>query len=67
MADRPDIKDHTTAVPAGIGRRFGALIYDSCLLTAILLLASVPPVMLNGGPLRDGSPHAALKNGLYFA
>lgn len=52
--------------PAGVLRRLGALLYDSLLLAAVLMLASVPPVLLNGGPLRDGTPLAGVKNTVYF-
>jgi uncharacterized RDD family membrane protein YckC len=51
---------------AGVCRRLGAMIYDSLLLAAILFLGSVPPVLLNGGPLRDGTPFAGIKNAIYF-
>lgn len=53
--------------PAGVFRRFGAMLYDSLLLVAMLLLASIPPVVLNGGPIRDGTPLGELKNMFYFA
>lgn len=53
--------------PAGVFRRFGAMLYDSLLLAALLLLASLPPVMLNGGPIRDGTPSGEIKNAVYFA
>ncbi len=54
------------AGPAGVGRRLAALIYDSLLLLAILFIASFPPVLINGGPMRDGTPLAEVKNALYF-
>jgi uncharacterized RDD family membrane protein YckC len=53
-------------VPAGVFRRLGAMLYDGLLLTAILMVGSVPPVLLNGGPLRDGTPLAGVKNTFYF-
>jgi uncharacterized RDD family membrane protein YckC len=51
---------------AGVFRRLAALLYDSLLLAGILLVASFPPVLLNSGPLLDGSPFSTLKNTLYF-
>ncbi len=64
MAARPE--QPRDVLPAGVGRRMGAMIYDSLLLTAILLLGSVPPVLLNGGPLRDDTPFAEVKNAIYL-
>jgi uncharacterized RDD family membrane protein YckC len=52
--------------PAGMFRRLGAMLYDSLLLAAVLLLGSVPPVLLNGGPMRDGTPSGEIKNTVYF-
>jgi uncharacterized RDD family membrane protein YckC len=52
--------------PAGVFRRLGAMLYDSLLLAAVLLLGSVPPVLLNGGPMRDGTPFDEMKNTVYF-
>lgn len=43
------------------------MLYDSLLLAAVLLLGSVPPVLLNGGPMRDGTPLGDVKNAVYFA
>jgi uncharacterized RDD family membrane protein YckC len=51
---------------AGVFRRLAALLYDSLLLAGILLVASFPPVLLNGGPLVDGSSYGQLKNTVYF-
>jgi uncharacterized RDD family membrane protein YckC len=51
---------------AGVFRRLAALLYDSLLLTAILMVATLPVVMLNGGQFLDGSPYAQLKNVAYF-
>jgi uncharacterized RDD family membrane protein YckC len=51
---------------AGVGRRLAALIYDSLLLLAVLFIASFPPVLINDGPMRDGTPMGEVKNALYF-
>jgi uncharacterized RDD family membrane protein YckC len=61
MAIRPE-----PLASAGVGRRLAALIYDSLLLSAILFIASFPPVLINGGPMRDGTPLAGVKNAFYF-
>ena len=42
---------HPETPPAGFFRRFGAMIYDSLLLLAILMMASFPYVWLTGGAL----------------
>jgi uncharacterized RDD family membrane protein YckC len=52
--------------PAGVFRRFGAMVYDSLLLLAVLLVASMPPVLLNGGPMRDGTSLGEFKNTVYL-
>ncbi len=52
--------------PAGLLRRIGAMVYDTLLLTAILMLAAIPPVMLNGGALRDGTSLETVKNLLFL-
>lgn len=42
--------------PAGLMRRLAALLYDAFLLIAILLVASVPPTLINGAAIpNDGS------------
>jgi uncharacterized RDD family membrane protein YckC len=64
MAVRPEPPPGSQS--AGVGRRLAALIYDSLLLSAVLFIASFPPVLINGGPLRDGTPLAAVKNAVYF-
>ncbi|HEX5057256.1 MAG TPA: RDD family protein [Gammaproteobacteria bacterium] len=53
-------------LPAGVLRRLGAIVYDSLLLLAVLLVASIPPVLLNGGPMRDGTSLGEFKNMLYL-
>jgi uncharacterized RDD family membrane protein YckC len=52
--------------PAGVGRRLAALFYDSLLLSAVLFIASFPPVLINDGPMHDGTPMGEIKNALYF-
>jgi len=42
------------------------MVYDSLLLLALLLTASIPPVLLNGGPMRDGTSLGEFKNTLYL-
>jgi uncharacterized RDD family membrane protein YckC len=42
------------------------MFYDSLLLAAVLMLGSIPPVLLNGGALRDGTALADVKNTIYF-
>ncbi len=41
--------DQLHIVPATFTRRLGAMVYDSLLLFALLMIASVPVVMLAGG------------------
>jgi hypothetical protein len=64
MAVRPELPP--VSAPAGVGRRLAALIYDSLPLSAILFIASFPPVLINGGPMQDGTSMGEVKNALYF-
>jgi uncharacterized RDD family membrane protein YckC len=45
------------ASPAGLGRRFASLIYESLLLTALVLIATFPFVGLTGGKVSALSTH----------
>ena len=46
-------------------RRFAAIIYDSLLHLAVLMLAALPPVLLNGGAIQyDGTWLSAIKSAL---
>ena len=50
--------------PAGLPRRLMAMIYDSLLLAAILMVAALPPVLLAGGAMPN--PLARLVFQLYL-
>jgi uncharacterized RDD family membrane protein YckC len=52
--------------PAGVGRRLAALTYDSLLLLGVLFIASFPLVLINEGPMRDGTLLGEVKNALYL-
>lgn len=52
--------------PASLIRRLGAILYDTLLIAALLIAVAVPPVLLNGGPMRDGSALGDIKNTLFF-
>ena len=52
--------------PAGLFRRFAAMVYDGFLIAALLMLVSTPPVMINGGPFLDGTAAGSIKNFVFF-
>lgn len=52
--------------PASLTRRLAAMLYDAFLIAALLMAVAVPPVLLNGGPMRDGSTLGDIKNALFF-
>lgn len=53
-------------IPASLARRLAAMVYDAFLIAALLMAVAVPPVLLNGGPMRDGSGLGDIKNALFF-
>ncbi len=57
----------TVDSPAGLRRRLAAMVYDTFLIIALLILLSVPIVLINGGPVRDGSSAGEIKNIFYLA
>jgi uncharacterized RDD family membrane protein YckC len=62
----PAPEESASTPVAGVFRRLGAMVYDSLLLLAVLLVASIPPVLLNDGPMRDGTPLGEFKNTVYL-
>lgn len=40
------------------------MLYDAFLIAALLMVVATPPVLLNGGPIRDGSTLGEVKNAL---
>lgn len=58
----------TELAPASLQRRFAAMFYDSILVLALLFVASIPVVILNGGEIRaDGSILGSLKQWGFMA
>lgn len=55
-----------TLPPAGLLRRFAAMVYDAFLIFAMLMLVAAPLVVWNGGPMRDGSVWGEIKNMAFF-
>lgn len=49
---------------AGLGRRLGAILYDSLLLTAVLMIVSIPFVLVTGGA--TGNTYTRLLFQLYL-
>jgi uncharacterized RDD family membrane protein YckC len=52
----------TRETPAPLIRRLAAILYDAFLIAALLIAVATPPVLLNGGPIRDGSTAGEIKN-----
>ena len=50
-----------TGVPAGLLRRLGAVLYDSLLLLAVLMIATAAFLPLTGGEALDPDAHPALE------
>ncbi len=48
--------DAVGLAPAGLARRFAAIVYDSLLIAAILYAAAIPAVWLHGGAVPPGLP-----------
>lgn len=57
---------NTGETPAPLFRRLAAMVYDAFLIAALLMAVAAPPVLLNGGPMRDGSPTGEIKNALFL-
>lgn len=53
----------TVAAPAGIGRRFAALVYDALLLVAVLFLGTLALLPLTGGEAITAQSAGALEYG----
>lgn len=54
--------------PAGLFRRFAAMVYDAFLIFAMLMLVAAPLVIWNGGPItHDGTLWGELKSTAFFA
>ena len=51
----------TEAAPAGLLRRLGAMLYDSLLLLAVLMIATAAFLPLTGGEALDADAHPALE------
>jgi uncharacterized RDD family membrane protein YckC len=54
-----------TLAPAGLFRRLAAMVYDLFLLAAILFLAAVPPVLINGGAITGDGPGGEFKQAAF--
>lgn len=68
MAETPSAAaNKPREVPAPLFRRLAAMLYDAFLIAALLMAAAIPPVLLNGGPIRDGSPLGEIQNALFLA
>ncbi|HEX7027107.1 MAG TPA: RDD family protein [Gammaproteobacteria bacterium] len=52
--------------PAPLVRRLAAMLYDAFLIIALMMAVSIPPVLLNGGPIRDGSMAGEIKNFIFL-
>lgn len=55
-----------SAIPAPLPRRLAAIVYDGFLIAALLMVTSLPAVLLNDGPIRDGSTFGDIKNALFL-
>jgi uncharacterized RDD family membrane protein YckC len=51
----------TAVVPAGLARRLGAVVYDSLLLLAVLMIATAAFLPLTGGEALDPARHPTLE------
>ena len=52
--------------PVGLLRRLGAMTYDTLLLCGIVIIAAIPPVLINGGSINNGDGAMSLKELLFF-
>ena len=50
----------------GLFRRLGAMLYDVLLLCGLVIIAAIPPVLLNGGAINDGDGSMSIKELLFF-